>query len=87
MIDKYEELNRSSLFKVHSAYIAEIKRICGLDMHKAPNAVEKQKHEPCPCPEEKVEAIKDALCDFFVSLFTERCKKAIYGVGCRSPPS
>ena len=26
-------------FKVHTAYIAEVKRMVGLDMHKAPNAV------------------------------------------------
>ena len=24
-------------FKVHTAYIAEVKRMVGLDMHKAPN--------------------------------------------------
>lgn len=48
-------------FKVHTAYIAEVKRMCGLDMHKAPNAVEKRKHEYHPCPPEKVEAIKEAL--------------------------
>ena len=51
-------------FKVHTTYIAEVKRMCGLDMHKAPNAVEKRKYEPCPCPAEKVEAIKDALRHF-----------------------
>ena len=48
-------------FKVHTAYIAEVKRMVGLDMHKAPNAVERRKHEYHPCPPEKVEAIKDAL--------------------------
>ena len=48
-------------FKVHTAYIAEVKRMVGLDMHKAPNAVEQRKHEYHPCPPEKVEAIKDAL--------------------------
>ena len=31
-------------FKVHTAYIAEVKRMVGLDMHKAPNAVEQRKH-------------------------------------------
>ncbi len=50
-------------FKVHTAYIAEVKRMVGLDMHKAPNTVE-QKHEYHPCPPEKVEAIKDALRHF-----------------------
>ena len=43
-------------FKVHTAYIAEVKRMVGLDMHKAPNAVEQRKHEYHPCPPEKVEA-------------------------------
>ena len=56
-------------FKVHTAYIAEVKRMVGLDMHKAPNAVEQRKHEYHPCPPEKVEAIKDALRHF--GLFSE----------------
>ncbi len=51
-------------FKVHTAYIAEVKRMVGLDMHKAPNAVEQRKHEYHPCPPEKVEAIRDALRHF-----------------------
>lgn len=51
-------------FKVHTAYIAEVKRMVGLDMHKAPNAVEQRKHEYHPCPPEKVEAIKDELRHF-----------------------
>ena len=51
-------------FKVHTAYIAEVKRMVGLDMHKVPNAVEQRKHEYHPCPPEKVEAIKDALRHF-----------------------
>lgn len=51
-------------FKVHTAYIAEVKRMVGLDMRKAPNAVEQRKHEYHPCPPEKVEAIKDALRHF-----------------------
>ena len=53
-------------FKVHTAYIAEVKRMHGLDMHKAPNAVEHRKREYHPCPPEKVEAIKDALRHFGV---------------------
>lgn len=51
-------------FKVHTAYITEVKHMVGLDMHKAPNAVEQRKHEYHPCPPEKVEAIKDALRHF-----------------------
>ncbi len=44
-------------FKVHTAYIAEVKRSLGLPMYDAPNAVEELKHPTT----EKVEAIKDAL--------------------------
>ena len=51
-------------FKVHTAYIAEVKRMVGLDMYKTPNAVEQRKHAYHPCPPEKVEAIKDALRHF-----------------------
>ena len=48
-------------FKVHTAYIAEVKRELGLPMYDAPNAVEELK-KPRQHPTEKmVEAIKDAL--------------------------
>ena len=59
-----EYVQRNYGFKVHTAYIAEVKRMCGLDMHKAPNAVEQRKHQYHPCPPDKVEAIKDALRHF-----------------------
>lgn len=61
-IQEYVEKNYG--FKVHTAYIAEVKRMCGLDMHKAPNAVDQPKYEYPACPEEKVAAIKDALKHF-----------------------
>lgn len=51
-------------FKVHSSYIAEVKRSLGLPMYDAPNAVEELKtprKHPTP---EKVNAIKDALKHF-----------------------
>ncbi len=51
-------------FKVHTAYIAEVKRALGLPMYDAPNAVEelkKPRQHPTP---EMVEAIKDALKHF-----------------------
>ena len=35
-------------FKVHTAYIAEVKRDLGLPMYDAPNAVEKLKQDPPP---------------------------------------
>ena len=48
-------------FKVHTAYIAEVKRELGLPMYDAPNAVEELK-KPRQHPTEKMgEAIKDAL--------------------------
>ncbi|MGN0804409.1 MAG: 23S rRNA (uracil(1939)-C(5))-methyltransferase RlmD [Candidatus Coproplasma sp.] len=51
-------------FKVHTAYIAEVKRNEGLPMYDAPNAVEELKH-PRPHPsQEMVKAIKQALKHF-----------------------
>ena len=51
-------------FKVHTAYIAEVKRSFGLPMYDAPNAVETLKSprkHPTPV---HVDAIKDALTHF-----------------------
>ena len=64
MIKEYIEAKYG--FKVHTAYIAEVKRNLGLPMYDAPNAVEELKpprKHPTP---EKVEAIKDALRYFAV---------------------
>ena len=47
--------------KVHTAYIAEVKRDLGLPMYDAPNAVEELKQPRKHPTVEKVEAIKDAL--------------------------
>ena len=33
----------------------------GLDMHKAPNAVERRKHESHSCPPEKADVIKTTV--------------------------
>ncbi|MGN0805849.1 MAG: 23S rRNA (uracil(1939)-C(5))-methyltransferase RlmD, partial [Candidatus Coproplasma sp.] len=61
-IQNYIEENYG--FKVHTAYIAEVKRNEGLQMYDAPNAVEELKH-PRPHPTPKmVEAIKQALKHF-----------------------
>lgn len=49
---------------VHTKYIAEVKRKHGLPMHEAPNKVEVPKKEYPACPEEKAEAIEDALSYF-----------------------
>ena len=48
-------------FKVHTAYIAEVKRSLGLPMYDAPNAVEELKQPRKHPTAEKVEAIKGAL--------------------------
>ncbi|MBD5465002.1 MAG: 23S rRNA (uracil(1939)-C(5))-methyltransferase RlmD [Lachnospiraceae bacterium] len=59
MIQEYVEKKYG--FKVHTAYIAEVKRSLGLTMYDAPNAVEELKQLRKHSPKEKVEAIKDAL--------------------------
>lgn len=64
MIQEYVERNYG--FKVHTAYIAEVKRSLGLTMYDAPNAVEELKPSRKHPPKEKVEAIKDALKHFEV---------------------
>lgn len=51
-------------FKVHTAYIAEVKRSLGLPTYPAPNAVEQRKHYYYSAPDYKAEAIKDALKHF-----------------------
>ncbi len=53
-------------FKVHTAYIAEVKRDLGLPMYDTPNAVEELKQPKKHPTPEKVEAIKDALKHFEV---------------------
>ncbi len=59
MIQEYVEKKYG--FKVHTAYIAEVKRSLGLTMYDAPNAVEELR-QPRKClPKEKREAITDAL--------------------------
>lgn len=64
MIKEYIEAKYG--FKVHTAYIAEVKRDLGLPMYEAPNAVEELKHPRKHPIAEKVEAIKDALKHFEV---------------------
>lgn len=59
MIQEYIEKKYG--FKVHTAYVAEVKRSFGLIMYDAPNAVEELKHPRKGPPKEKVEAITDAL--------------------------
>ena len=53
-------------FKVHTAYIAEVKRSLGLTMYDAPNMVEELKHPRKYPTKETVEAIMDALKHFEV---------------------
>ena len=59
MIKEYIEAKYG--FKVHTAYIAEVKRNLGLPMYDAPNAVEELKQPRKHPTVEKVEVIKDAL--------------------------
>ena len=62
MIKEYIEAKYG--FKVHTAYIAEVKRELGLPMYDAPNAVEELKQPRKHPTVEKVEAVKDALKHF-----------------------
>ena len=64
MIKEYIEAKYG--FKVHTAYIAEVKRDLGLPMYDTPNAVEELKQPRKHPTAEKVEAIKDALKHFEV---------------------
>ena len=59
MIQEYVEQKLG--FKVHTAYIAEVKRALGLTMYDVPNATEELKQPRKRPPKEKVNAIKDAL--------------------------
>ena len=49
---------------VHTSYIAQVKRMCGLDMGENYNKSKKENPEVKQCPQEKVEDIKDALKHF-----------------------
>ena len=46
---------------VHTSYIAQVKRMCDLDMGENYNKSKKENPEVKQCPQEKVEYIKDAL--------------------------
>lgn len=46
---------------VHTSYIAQVKRMCGLDMGENYNKSKKENAEVKQCPQDKVEYIKDAL--------------------------
>ena len=49
---------------VHTSYIAQVKRMCGLDMGENYNKSKKENPEVKQCPQEKVEYVKDALRHF-----------------------
>ena len=51
---------------VHTSYIAQVRRMCGLDMGENYNKSKKENPEVKQCPQEKVEYIKDALKHFGV---------------------
>lgn len=62
MIQEYIEQTYG--FKVHTAYIAEVKRDLGLPMYDAPNAVEELKKPRAHPTPKMVEAIKETLKHF-----------------------
>ena len=64
MIKEYIEAKYG--FKIHTAYIAEVKRDWGLRMYDVPNAVEELKQPRKHSTPEKIVAIKDALKHFEV---------------------
>ena len=64
MIQEYIE--KTYGFKVHTAYIAEVKRDLGLPMYDAPNAVEELKRPRAHPTPRMVEAIKETLKHFDV---------------------
>ena len=64
MINEY--IDKKYSFKVHSAYIAEVKRSLGLPMYDAPNAVETLKNPRKHATPIQIDAIKDALIYFEV---------------------
>lgn len=59
MIQEY--VDKKYGFKVHTAYIAEVKKSLGLTMYDAPNVVKELKQPRKHPSKEKVEAITDAL--------------------------
>ncbi len=59
MIKEYIEAKYG--FKVHTAYIAEVKRSLGLPVYDAPNTAEELKQPRKHPTAEKVEAIQNAL--------------------------
>lgn len=46
---------------VHTSYIAQVKRMCGLDVGENYNKSKKENPDVKQCPSEKVEYIKEAL--------------------------
>ena len=64
MIQEYVEKKYG--FKVHTAYIAEVKKALGLTMYDAPNTTEELKQPKKHPPKEKAEAIMEALKHFEV---------------------
>ena len=59
-----DHIEKSYGFKVHTAYIAEVKRDLGLPMYDAPNAVEELKRPRAHPTPQMVEAIKETLKHF-----------------------
>ena len=65
---------------VHTSYIAQVKRMCGLDIGENYNKSKKENPEVKRCPQEKVEYIKDAL-RYFSIIEREVKDMNIFSVG------
>lgn len=63
-LDAIAERAKKYGFKVHTAYIAEVKRSLGLIMYDVPNAVKELKQPRKHPSKEKIEAITDSLKHF-----------------------
>ena len=53
---------------VYTSYIAQVKRMCGLDMVENYNKSKKENPEVKQCPQEKVEHIKECVEAFQIDL-------------------
>lgn len=69
MVKEYIEAKYG--FKIHTTYIAEVKRELGLPMYDTPNVVEELKQLRKYPMVEKVEAIKDALTYYYGTVLSK----------------
>ena len=55
-----EYVKEQTGLNIHTSYIAQVKRMCGLDIDEKYNKSKKENLEVKQCPQGKVEYIKDA---------------------------